>query len=193
MRAPILLLSALLSASSLVLGGCSSEASAPEETAPVVDEPAPVQPPSSGGGATTAPDNGGATTGAPAAGAAPAAPAAPDAPAVLRRGTFVDKDYEGSGSAMILRAGADAAPYLRLESFSTSAGPALHVLLTKVASPSSAADVAKGSVDLGALRGFKGNLTYPLPAGVDVTQYAGVIVYCVDYDVVFTAAALDAP
>lgn len=118
-------------------------------------------------------------------GAAPA----PAASSVLARGEFVNKSYSGSGSALFVK-GTDGAPFLRLENIAISSGPALNVLLTKHPSPSTKADVAQGSVDLGVLRATKGNLTYTIPAGMDVAGYRGVIVYCVDYDVVFTAAAM---
>jgi len=42
----------------------------------------------------------------------------------------------------------------------------------------------------GELRAISGNLTYPLPAGTDPSAYAGVIVYCVEYSMIFTAAPL---
>lgn len=174
---------ALAIASVSMLQGCADETSPPEET--VADEPAPGETP-----AGTSTDGGEEKE---VVGEGPTTPSSPaeETAAVISSGMFVDKDHKGSGNALMLEPSqAGAAHYLRLESFSTEPGPALHVLLTKHPSPSSAADVAEGSLDLGPLRATKGNLTYEIPAGTDVTQYAGVIVYCVDFSVVFTAATL---
>jgi hypothetical protein len=119
------------------------------------------------------------------------AAAAPSSPAerVLAKGSFVNKEESGSGTARLSIA-ADDTTYLRLESLAIADGPALHVLLTKHPNPSTAADVELGSVDLGTLRATKGNLTYPIPNGVDGKAYPAVIVYCVEYHVVFASATL---
>jgi hypothetical protein len=108
---------------------------------------------------------------------------------VLATGAFADKQEHGSGTASLV-IGSDNARYLHLENLSISAGPALHVLLTTEASPSTKADVDKGFLDLGSLRATTGDLTYAIPVGTALDAYQGVIVYCAEYNVVFTAATL---
>ena len=175
----------------LTLTGCSAESSQDPGPGdgPTADEPsAPANRAPSQAGSPGAPGSP-ESPAPPGAAASPGAPAAPAASRVLARGQFVNKSYSGAGTALVV-VGADNVPFLRLENIVISSGPALHVLLTKQASPSSKADVDQGSLDLGVLRATKGNLTYTIPAGTDVTAYSGVIVYCVDYSMVFTAAAL---
>ena len=159
-----------------------------------------------GGGKTDSVANEPPPPSAPAASAsgAPTAPAEPTAPGTavtppsgsnagtaraVATGAFIDKDEHGSGTASLI-IGSDNTPYLRLENVNISPGPALHVFLTKEGSPSQKGDVDKGFLDLGSLRATTGNLTYAIPAGTDLAAYQGVIVYCVEYNVVFTAAML---
>ena len=127
----------------------------------------------------------------PAAGLPSATPPAtpPSTAGVLASGSFVDKDEHGTGTALAVR-DASGALFLRLEGLDVAAGPALHVLLTNQASPSTRADVEAGMLDLGVLRANKGNLTYPIPGGTAVSTFAGVVIYCAEYHVVFAAATL---
>lgn len=143
------------------------------------------------GGSVTSPSSG--TSPSPGSPAAPGLPSASSEASgtqslVLAGGTFVDKEERGSGSAQVILANGETS--LRLENLNVSAGPALHVLLTKNASPSSRTDVDLGYLDLGALRATTGNLTYAIPSGTDTKAYAGAIIYCVDYKVVFSAVTL---
>ncbi len=165
----------------LALWGCGGDGA---DT--VADEPPPPSAPAA------------SASGAPKAPAEPAAPGTAVTPpsgsntgtaSAVATGSFIDKDEHGSGMASLI-IGSDNAPYLRLENVNISPGPALHVFLTKEGSPSHKADVDKGFVDLGSLRATTGNLTYAIPAGTDLAAYQGVIVYCVEYNVVFTAATL---
>jgi hypothetical protein len=83
-----------------------------------------------------------------------------------------------------------------LENLDTSNGPALHVWLAD-------AQVLPGKdgwgvfddgrhVDLGDLKGNRGNANYPLPAGLDLAQYRSVTIWCERFNVSFGAAALSA-
>ena len=47
-----------------------------------------------------------------------------------------------------------------------------------------------GSVDLGKLKGNKGNQNYDIPQDVDVSEYKGVLIYCVPFKVQFATAQL---
>ena len=171
---------------SLTAAGCAVEQQAPP--GPTSDAPADEAPPS--GGQANAPAPGApSSSGAPTTEPGASTPTPPAGAVVLASGDFERKSYDGSGKALVVR-GADGAPYVRLETLSVQNGPALHVLLTKEASPSTGDDVDKGSLDLGVLRSTSGNLTYTIPPGTDTSGYSGVIVYCVDYRMVFIAAPL---
>jgi len=48
-------------------------------------------------------------------------------------------------------------------------------------------------VDLGPLRAFKGSQNYDVPAGVDVTKYGSVVVWCEQFGVLISPAKLTPP
>ena len=110
----------------------------------------------------------------------------------LKVGEFMDQDsiHRGSGTAIIYR-GPDGSLLLRLENFSVTNGPDLHVYLSPHHNPDRGGQVrATGYVDLGELKGNRGNQNYPIPAGVDVGIQQSVVIYCVPFSVVFSVAML---
>jgi hypothetical protein len=113
-----------------------------------------------------------------------------DAPLILRQGVFRDADavHRGSGSATIYRL-PDGARVLRLEDFSVTNGPDLHVLLAEGASPTGREDLGE-TVDLGALKGNVGSQNYDLPRGVDPARFGSIVIYCQPFRVVFSVAEL---
>ena len=117
--------------------------------------------------------------------AADAMPA--DTPTVLASGMFTDADdfHKGSGTATLYSL-ADGANVVRLEDFEVTNGPDLHVLLSTSEDP--AADLGE-YVDLGSLKGNVGNQNYDIPAGVDVSLYRSVIIYCDPFHVLFASAS----
>ena len=108
----------------------------------------------------------------------------------VAQGQFVGADsfHQGSGSATIYQQGDERV--LRLEDFSVTNGPDLHVILTKHRSPASREDVGEDYIDLGSLKGNMGNQNYEIPADVDLSEYQGVVIYCVPFHVVFATATL---
>lgn len=106
------------------------------------------------------------------------------------QGEFIGADnfHQGSGSAAIYQQGEQRV--LRLEEFSVTNGPDLHVILTRHPSPASREDVGEDYIDLGSLKGNMGNQNYEIPAGVDLSEYQGVVIYCVPFHVVFATATL---
>jgi hypothetical protein len=75
--------------------------------------------------------------------------------------------------------------------FEVGPGPAFHVYLVPKASIRTSGDL-KGvkHVDLGGLRSFKGSQRYPIPAGVDLKDYASVIIWCEQFGVLISPADL---
>lgn len=135
----------------------------------VVDEPFPI------------------TTDTPTSGATPA-----DATGgtVVARGTFVGADdfHRGAGSATVYRAGQTL--ILRLDAFTVTNGPDLHVILTKHASPKTSRDVNDGYLEVAKLKGNSGSQNYTLPAGTSLSEYRTVVIYCRPFHVVFATAPL---
>jgi hypothetical protein len=111
-------------------------------------------------------------------------------PNLLRSGSFVDADsfHQGSGTAAIFQL-EDGKRVLRLEDFSVTNGPDLHVLLATGASPSDR-DSLGDTFDLGALKGNVGNQNYDIPEGLDLERYNSLVIYCVPFHVVFSTATL---
>lgn len=113
-------------------------------------------------------------------------------PVKLKAGSLSDADsfHRGSGQATIYR-GPDGSHLLRLENLDVTNGPDLHVILTPHEAPSRGSQVkAPGYVDLGKLKGNKGDQNYPIPDDVDIDAQGSVVIYCVPFSVVFSVATL---
>lgn len=110
-----------------------------------------------------------------------------DAGSVFAEGSFRDADafHKGSGSAKVYRQ-PDGAFLVRLENFMVTNGPALHVYLVRDRS----GDVGSGFVDLGSLKGNKGNQNYDIPEDIDVAQFKSVVIWCKPFGVTFAVAGL---
>ena len=120
--------------------------------------------------------------------------ASADAATAVSAGEFQDADsfHRGSGSATIYRLPSGEG-VLRLENFSVTNGPRLHVILTPSADPSGRGDVrADGHLDLGGLKGNRGDQNYPIPADADLSSFGSAVIYCVPFNVVFSVATLEA-
>ena len=76
---------------------------------------------------------------------------------------------------------------LRLEDLSVTNGPDLHVLLMEDPGGS---DKDAGYIDLGNLKGNRGNQNYPLPEGTDASKYHSVMINCQPLHVIFSCAEL---
>jgi hypothetical protein len=111
-------------------------------------------------------------------------------PTVLAKGDFRGLAHETKGEATVHQL-ADGNRVLRLTGFETSNGPDVHVYLV-------AAEVAKdnatvkqaGFIDLGSLKGNKGDQNYQLPADADLNKYKSVSIWCARFGVNFGAATL---
>ena len=76
---------------------------------------------------------------------------------------------------------------LRLEDFSVTNGPDLHVVLSADDS-----GYAQGSLDLGRLKATDGSFNYELPDGIDPGAWASVVIWCDPFAVQFAHAPLTA-
>ena len=111
-------------------------------------------------------------------------------PMAVTKGNFKGLSHETKGSASIYQL-ADGKRSLRLTEFETSNGPDVHVYLT-------AAEVDKGKdaikaagfIDLGSMKGNKGDQNYDIPAGIDLARYKSVTIWCARFGVGFGIASL---
>jgi hypothetical protein len=122
--------------------------------------------------------------------------ATPDAPnpQVLASGSFIQIDAvrHASGKATVYQL-PDNRRILRFDDFQATNGPDLHVLLAKNSAPLTAADVGSEGIgyrELARLKGNVGSQTYDIPADIDVSQFNSVVIYSVQFGVVFSTATL---
>lgn len=113
-------------------------------------------------------------------------------PVRLVTGRFHSNAHETKGLATIYVLD-DGRRVLRLTGFSTSNGPDVRVYLV-AATDVQEEDRAKqaGIVDLGELKGNVGDQNYDVPAGLDLSRYRAVSIWCRRFSVNFGAAPLAA-
>jgi Electron transfer DM13 len=100
-------------------------------------------------------------------------------------GVFRSGEHHTEGRAAVVRV-SDGARYLTLTSFDTSAGPDLRVRLVPGRSDDGGVDAA---IDLGALKGNRGDQQYRVPADADVAG-STVVIWCRAFSVPFGSALL---
>jgi hypothetical protein len=109
---------------------------------------------------------------------------------VLAKGEFHNADKAGKGTATVYQL-ADGKRILRLANFATDNGPDLHVRLIAAGDARDTTSVAKTDhVELGKLKGNKGNQNYDVPADLDLGRYRVVSIWCNRFSVNFSAAPL---
>jgi hypothetical protein len=111
----------------------------------------------------------------------------------LLTGRFLGEVHKTSGRASAYRQ-ADGSRVLRLTDFSTSNGPAVHVLLIDGTSTDPSKDFALAAVknvDLGDLKGNQGDQDYTIPNDVDLKTFGTVSIYCERFHANFGTAKLE--
>lgn len=103
---------------------------------------------------------------------------------VVAQGMFVDGEpgHHNSGRAILLSKGMSFV--LRLENFSVTNGPDIHVFLAK------GPRVGAADVDLGGVKVTEGSANYRVPASVDPRAFQYVVIWCVPFSVQFGYAEL---
>ncbi len=112
---------------------------------------------------------------------------------IVAQGKFVDADrlHKGKGSATIYE-GTTGERILRLANFEVTNGPDLKVWLVSHPDPTSAGDVTDSRwISLGRLKGNIGDQNYDIPAEVDLNKFGSVIIWCEQFSVLFSTAALE--
>ena len=124
--------------------------------------------------------------------AAPATSAVPSSPGprIVAQGKFRGLAHETKGVAAIYRL-PDGKRVLRLTEFETSNGPDVHVYLVRAADANDNAAVKKaGFVDLGSMKGNRGDQNYDVPVDIDLSTHRSVSIWCARFSVNFGVAPL---
>ena len=85
----------------------------------------------------------------------------------------------------------DGRRFLRFEDLSTSNGPDLRVYLSEIPASDDWYAYGERFVDLGALKGNRGDQNYVLPDGLDLSEYKSAVIWCRRFTVGFGVAGLD--
>lgn len=110
--------------------------------------------------------------------------------ATVATGAFHSNAHETKGQATIYRL-VDGRLVLRLTEFETSNGPDVQIYLVAASDVNDNETVTRaGFVSLGAMKGNRGDQNYDIPAGIDLTQYRAVTVWCRRFSVNFGTAPL---
>lgn len=111
---------------------------------------------------------------------------------VVASGAFRDADraHKGTGVATLV-ALPDGNHEIQLTEFEVTNGPDLEVWLSAHPDPGSKADVTGNEwLALGQLKGNVGDQAYAIPAGTDISAYNSVVIWCEQFGVLFSPAAL---
>ncbi len=110
---------------------------------------------------------------------------------VVAKGTFIhanpsDPIHHGKGGVTVY------ADLLHLENdFEVGPGPKYHVYLVPDKNVTPSTEVARTMfVDLGRLRAFKGSQNYSVPEGVNLANFGSVVIWCEQFGVLISPAAL---
>ena len=113
------------------------------------------------------------------------------APTIFADGVFTEIDpihkAEGTVTLYLLP---DNTRVLRFEDFRVTNGPDLRVILTRNGEPRTAEEIGADYIELDSLKGNVGNQNYSVPSGVDLSQYNGVVIYSLPFQVIFSTADL---
>ena len=114
-----------------------------------------------------------------------------EASKLVAKGSFIhanpsDPVHYGKGSVSVY----ENVVFLH-EDFEVGPGPAFHVYLVPADNIRDAGQVTGTMfVDLGGLRAFKGSQKYPITAGVDLTKFPSVVIWCEQFSVLISPADL---
>jgi electron transfer DM13 len=116
--------------------------------------------------------------------------AASSNPVVISSGEFHPVAHPGRGDAIVYRL-ADGSHVLRLENLDIFNGPALYVYAVAAEDAKDNETVEEADVlNLGPLKGNKGNQTYELPAAFNPEKYRSISIWCKRFSVNFATAPL---
>ena len=103
----------------------------------------------------------------------------------VRAGRFEAVGHPARGDATLIRL-AEGGRVLTLTDFEVDNGPDLRLYL--VAGPARSEGEVDDFIDLGSLKGNRGNQQYDIPRGVDLQRYTTAVVWCRAFSVLFARA-----
>ncbi|MGH9194723.1 MAG: DM13 domain-containing protein [Acidimicrobiia bacterium] len=109
---------------------------------------------------------------------------------VLAEGEFQSLEHTTSGTAELLEL-PDGSRYLRFENLDTSNGPDLRVYLSEIPASDDWHAYGERFIDLGALKGNRGDQNYEIPEGVELGRYKSAVIWCRRFTVGFGVAPLN--
>lgn len=111
---------------------------------------------------------------------------------IISIGSFRDADRAHKGTGQATLVGLPGGTFeVQLSAFEVTNGPDLEVWLSAHPDPASSADVADNAwVSLGQLKGNVGDQAYAVPAGTELSLYKSVVIWCEQFGVLFSPAAL---
>jgi Electron transfer DM13 len=116
--------------------------------------------------------------------------AAASNPVVISSGEFHPVAHPGKGDAIVYRLG-DGSHVLRLENLDIFNGPALYVYAVGARDAKDSETVEEvGFLNLGPLKGNRGNQTYELPPEFDPDRHRSISVWCKRFSVNFATVPL---
>jgi hypothetical protein len=113
-------------------------------------------------------------------------------PKTLAGGGFQSLEHTTSGRASILEL-PDGSRFLRFDDLDTSNGPDLRVYLSEIPASDDWHAYGERFIDLGALKGNRGDQNYELPADLDLSRYKSAVIWCRRFTVGFGVAPLESP
>ncbi len=113
---------------------------------------------------------------------------------LLLQGEFHAVVHDGSGKASVYQT-EDGRRVLQLEDFQVVNGPDLYVYLsTEENIPNTSGVALPGEFyDLGTLRAVTGLQAYAIPDDIQLDHYRSVVIWCLTFEVPFSAAPIQAP
>jgi hypothetical protein len=111
-------------------------------------------------------------------------------PMVLASGRFQRLEHPTMGTATIVEL-EDGRRFLRFEDLDTSNGPDLRVYLSEIAASDDWYAYGERFVDLGALKGNRGDQNYVLPDDLDLSRFKSAVIWCRRFTVGFGVAGLE--
>ena len=108
---------------------------------------------------------------------------------ILSSGNVISVGHEGEGIAHVVELGNSNEHILRFENLDVLNGPDLRVLLSENTNVRQSEDLGE-YIEIGKLKGNKGNQNYEIPSDIDISKYKTVVIYCKPFHVVFNVAEL---
>lgn len=110
----------------------------------------------------------------------------------IAQGAFRDADrtHKGTGNAYVVRF-PNGSHEVQLSEFEVTNGPDLEVWLSAHPDPETSSDVSENQwISLGTLKGNVGDQAYAIPDDTDVALFKSVVIWCEQFGVLFSPAAL---